>query len=149
MKDVDSRSTSGRAGLVVAVVALVAALAGSAIALPGSNTVDSGDIKNGAVGIKDLKIATLRVEGDGDVTQRRNVLGIDAPVGNVLCLNLKFKAKTGSATRAIDSGGDTTIPQIGVPPAPADLGCNAPFTDAVVQVPGQPDLNGTYANFIG
>lgn len=149
MKDAGSRSSSGRAGLVVGVVALVVALAGSAIALPGTNTVDSGDIKNGSVGIKDLKIATVRVDGDGDVIQRRNVVGTNAPVGNVLCLNLKFKAKTGSATRAIDSGGDLTAPQIGVPPAPAALGCPAPFTDAVVQVPGQPDLNGTYANFIG
>lgn len=31
-------------GLVVGMVALVAALGGSAIALPGTNTVDSGDI---------------------------------------------------------------------------------------------------------
>lgn len=140
---------SGRAGLVVGMVALVAALGGSAIALPGTNTVDSGDIKNGEVSVKDLKMATVRVEGDGDIVQQRNVLGTDAPVGNVLCLNLKFKAKTGSATRAVDSGGDSTIPQIGVPPVPALLGCDAPFTDAVVQVPGQPDLDGTYANFIG
>jgi hypothetical protein len=36
-------------GLVVAIVALVSALAGSAIALPGQNKVNSGDIKNGQV----------------------------------------------------------------------------------------------------
>jgi hypothetical protein len=149
MREAIGRAVEGRAALVVGVVALVAALGGSAIALPGKNSVDSGDIKNSQVSVKDLKIATVRVEGDGDIVQTKNVQGTDNPVPNTLCLNLKFKAKTGSATRAIDSGGDFTAPQIGVPPAPADLGCDAPFRDAVVQVPGQPDLNGTYANFIG
>ena len=149
MRDAIGRAVEGRAALVVGVVALVAALGGSAIALPGQNKVDSGDIKNGQVSIKDLKIATVRVEGDGDVVQTRNVQGTDAPVPNVLCLNLKFKAKTGSATRAVDSGADFTIAQIGVPPLPAQLGCDAPFRDAVFQVPGEPDLDGTYANFIG
>ncbi len=32
--------------MAVAFVALLAALSGTAIALPGTNTVDSGDIKN-------------------------------------------------------------------------------------------------------
>ena len=41
--------------LIVAIVALVAALAGSAIALPGKNTVQSNDIKKGAVKSKHLK----------------------------------------------------------------------------------------------
>lgn len=141
--------SEGRAALVVGIVALVAALAGSAIALPGNNSVNSGDIKDGQVSTKDLKIAHLRVDGSGNIVQRLNVRGIDKPVPNVLCLDLKFKAKTGSATRALDSGGDFTSPQIGIPPAPSELGCDAPFRDAVVQVPGQPDVNGTYANFLG
>jgi hypothetical protein len=142
-------AVEGRAALVVGIVALVAALTGSAIALPGNNSVNSGDIKDGQVSSKDLKIAYLRVDGDGDIVQKQNVRGIDKPVPNTLCLDLKFKAKTGSATRAVDSGGDFTIPQIAVPPLAAELGCDAPFTDAVVQVPGQPDVNGTYANFQG
>jgi hypothetical protein len=41
--------------LIVAVVALVAALAGSALALPGKNTVQSNDIKKNAVKSKQLK----------------------------------------------------------------------------------------------
>jgi hypothetical protein len=40
--------------LAVAFVALIAALSGTAIALPGKNTVDSGDIKKGAVKGKDI-----------------------------------------------------------------------------------------------
>jgi hypothetical protein len=39
----------------VAFVALVAALSGTAVALPGVNTVDSGDIKNGQVKGKDIR----------------------------------------------------------------------------------------------
>jgi hypothetical protein len=40
--------------MAVAFVALLAALSGSAIALPGTNTVDSGDIKKGAVKAADI-----------------------------------------------------------------------------------------------
>jgi hypothetical protein len=56
-------------GVVVALVALVAALGGTAVALPGKNTVDSGDVKAnaikasdiaaGAVGGSEVKEATL------------------------------------------------------------------------------------------
>lgn len=42
-------------GVVVAIVALVLALTGSAIALPGRDSVNSGDIKNNTVRSKDLK----------------------------------------------------------------------------------------------
>ena len=41
--------------MAVAFVALVAALTGSAVALPGKNKVDSGDIKNNTIGSGDLK----------------------------------------------------------------------------------------------
>jgi hypothetical protein len=91
----------------------------------------------------------LKVSPSGTVVQTKNVQGTDFPVPNTLCLNLRFKPKTGSAARSIDRGGDFTAPQMSVPPGPTQLGCEAPFRDAVVQVPGQPDLNGTYANFDG
>jgi hypothetical protein len=41
-------------GLTVGVVALIAALSGTAVALPGRNTVDSGDLKRGAVKTSDI-----------------------------------------------------------------------------------------------
>ena len=50
--------------MAVAFVALLAALSGTAIALPGTNSVDSGDIKNGAVKTKDIKNNDVR---SGDV----------------------------------------------------------------------------------
>jgi hypothetical protein len=46
--------------LLVATVALVAALAGSAIALPGRNTVHSDDIARGAVKGKDIAKAAIK-----------------------------------------------------------------------------------------
>jgi len=42
-------------GMAVAFVALLAALSGTAVALPGKNTVNSGDIKNGQVKSADIK----------------------------------------------------------------------------------------------
>jgi hypothetical protein len=44
---------------MVGLIALVAALAGTAIALPGKNSVDSGDIKKNAVRGKDAKESTF------------------------------------------------------------------------------------------
>ena len=40
--------------MAVAFIALLAALSGTAVALPGKNTVDSGDIKKGAVKASDI-----------------------------------------------------------------------------------------------
>jgi hypothetical protein len=51
-----SRIPRPSAAMSVALIALIAALSGTAVALPGSNTVDSGDIKNGQV--KRVDIAT-------------------------------------------------------------------------------------------
>jgi hypothetical protein len=149
MKKLMTSATPGRVGLAVGVLALVVSVSGQAVGLPGTNKVDSGDIKNGQVKLVDMKEAHLRVGPTGAVIQTKGVLGTNEPVGNVLCLNLKFPARAGSATRTIDSGGDFTAPQIGLPPLPAELGCPSGFQDAVVQVPGQPDLNGTYAQFFG
>ena len=46
--------------MAVAFVALLAALSGTAIALPGTNTVDSGDIKNSTVRSKDVRNNNLK-----------------------------------------------------------------------------------------
>ena len=148
MRKLFSSSNAGRVGLAVGVLALVAGTTGAAVGLPGRNSVDSGDIKNGAVTVQDLKIAFVRVNATGGVSGK-GIKGVDKPVPNVICLDLAFVPKTGNATRAADSGGDFTAPQIGLPPLAAQVGCQAPFTDALVQVPGQPDLNGTYAQFFG
>jgi len=57
--------------LLVAVIALVAALAGSAVALPGKNKVDKNDIKKGAVTKKAIKkgAVTKKALKSGAVTE--------------------------------------------------------------------------------
>jgi hypothetical protein len=53
MRDFLARRSPSPA-MAVAFVALLAALSGTAVALPGRNTVDSGDIKRGAVKSSDI-----------------------------------------------------------------------------------------------
>jgi hypothetical protein len=48
-------------GLVLACLALFASLAGAAGALPGKNTVDSGDVKPNSLKGKDIKESTLKL----------------------------------------------------------------------------------------
>ena len=57
--------------LLVAVIALVAALAGSAVALPGKNKVDKNDIKKGAITKKAIKkgAVTKKAIKKGAVTE--------------------------------------------------------------------------------
>lgn len=50
--------------MAVAFIALLAALSGTAIALPGTNSVDSGDIKNNTVRSKDIRNNNVK---SGDV----------------------------------------------------------------------------------
>lgn len=147
MRNTLSRATNGRAGVIIGIVALVAALGGSAIALPGKNSVDSGDIKNGQVKTKDMKIATLFIDNPSGVRSNAAVVAIDKPAGDqVYCLQLSFKPKTGSATRSANAA-SFAIPEIAIGTLAASL-CGAGY-EAAVQVPGQPTSDGTYANFIG
>ena len=132
---------------VLATIALLVALGGSAIALPGKNSVDSGDIKNGQVKTKDMKIAWLFIDNPSGVKKNAAVTGITKPAGDqVYCLQLSFKPKTGSATRSANAA-SFVIPEIAIGALAAGL-CGAGF-EAAVQVPGQPTSDGTYANFIG
>ena len=58
------RPSTGGAGLIVALIALVLAVSGPAIALPGKNSVDSGDIKKNAVKSKHLAASALKCPGN-------------------------------------------------------------------------------------
>jgi hypothetical protein len=49
-------------GSAIAMVALFVALSGTAVALPGSNTVNSGDIRNNAVRSADLRNNDVRTQ---------------------------------------------------------------------------------------
>ena len=58
MRRLFARAPSPAAAL--AFIALVAALSGSAIALPGTGSVDSGDVKNNAIRTKDIRNNDVR-----------------------------------------------------------------------------------------
>jgi len=77
------RRPSGATG--VAFLALVAALSGTAVALPGTNTVDSGDIKNNSVRSKDLR--------------NNDVRGKDIRTGAVSSSDLRNDGVTGTDVR--------------------------------------------------
>ncbi len=114
--------------------------------------MDTGDIKNSDVSVKDLKIAYVYISPEDQVKASKNVKGTDFPGAQeqVLCIDLKFKPKTASATRAPNSGGSDpfTPPHVGIPPVAGSL-CNAPYNDGIIQVPGSDSSGGTYANFFG
>jgi hypothetical protein len=59
--------------MAVAFVALLAALSGTAIALPGTNSVDSGDIRNNTIRSKDIRNNNVR---SGDI-RNGTVTGTD------------------------------------------------------------------------
>ena len=86
------------AGLVVAVVALVFALSGAAVALPGKNKVDKNDIAKNAVTSKALKNGAVTGPklGAGAVTEAK--LGGGAVTGAKLADNAVTGAKVDEAS---------------------------------------------------
>ena len=58
--------------LVLSAVALFTALSGAAVALPGSNTVNSGDIVDQTVKARDMKTASVKADEIGEGIQSRS-----------------------------------------------------------------------------
>ena len=77
------------AAMIVAVIALVAALAGSAVAMPGKSTIDKNDLKKGAVRAKALKTGSVSNPklADGSVSSTKiadgQVATVDIADGSV------------------------------------------------------------------
>lgn len=78
--------------MAVAFVALLAALSGTAIALPGKNTVDSGDLRRGAVKNPDL----ARNAVTGAKTRNSSLSGPDIRNGGVGSADIANDALTGT-----------------------------------------------------
>ena len=121
-------------GLVVGVVALIAALSGTAIALPGKNTVDSGDIKKGAVKTSDIARGTVQtltgtkvnyrasqnsaarqIYGDGTVR-----LTASCGAGGALTLNLHTLVDN-AAVQSFGGGPDTVDPDFDKADSPVTI----------------------------
>ncbi len=71
-------SSTGRAGLIVALIALVLAVSGAALGLPGKGSVDSGDIKRNAVKAKHIKNGHVRAAEIAAAAVANAELGADA-----------------------------------------------------------------------
>jgi len=108
--------------MVVAFVALLAAVGGSAVALPGKNTVDSGDLKKGAVKRADIaknavngkKIAKNSItgrevkEGTLGKVKRAQSANVAGSVGGVTFRPFRYVSEgTGDPTPILDFGGLT------------------------------------------
>lgn len=95
--------------LVISLVALFAALSGAALALPGTETVNSGDIKNEAVKSVDLKDGKAVASADvvdqtitGQDVQDESLQSVDVQDGTLLSSDVADQALTGN-----DVAGDT------------------------------------------
>jgi hypothetical protein len=95
--------------MAVAFVALLAALSGTAVALPGTGSVDSGDIKNNAVRSKDIRnnnVSTRDLRDGtvtGDDTQDDSLTGLDldeSTLGQVPSANTANTASTANSVAA-------------------------------------------------
>jgi len=108
--------------MVVAFVALLAALGGSAVALPGKNTVDSRDIRKGAVKRSDIarnavngrKVAKSSItgrevkEGTLGKVRRAESATVAGSVGGVTFRPFRYVNEgTGDPTPILDFGGLT------------------------------------------
>jgi hypothetical protein len=100
----------------VAFVALLAALSGTAIALPGTNSVDSGDIKNGTIRGKDIhrnavtgkKVKNRSLTG-ADVKDNR-LTGVDINESTLGQVPSATSANTAnSAKSAVSAGNSSTV----------------------------------------
>lgn len=74
-------------GTVIAIVALIVALAGTAAALPGRNTVNSGDIKSGAVKrsdqARDQRTEWALIDLDsGTIVKQSGGISLESPGAN-------------------------------------------------------------------
>ena len=88
--------------MAVAFVALLAALSGTAIALPGKNTVDSGDLKNGVVSTKDIKNNNVR----GRDVRNNTLTGADineSTLGQVPSANSANSANTANSANSANT----------------------------------------------
>jgi hypothetical protein len=101
----------------VAFVALLAALSGTAVALPSTNTVDSGDIKNNAVRSNDIRNNNVSSRDlrngtvTGTDTRDDSLSGLDideSTLGQVPSANTANRANTATTANGVAADGVNT-----------------------------------------
>jgi hypothetical protein len=96
--------------MLVAVLALVVAATGVATALPGKNSVDSGDIANGEVSSKDLnrkaKARWVFVEGtSGDIFNQSGGISVDRAATGVYAVDFGSSVRNYAITATNNDAG--------------------------------------------
>jgi hypothetical protein len=124
--------------LVVAFVALLAALSGSAVALPGKGSVDSGDLKRAAVHRSDLAAGAVT----GRKVRDDSLTGADLDERSLAGVPLADRAGHADSAGRADTAGRAEAARTADRSAIADA-VAAPEPYHVVGAPGEPPfLNG-------
>jgi hypothetical protein len=105
--------------MVVSMIALFVALSGSAVALQGRNSVDSGDIKKNAVRSTDIKSPNGVRSND---VKNETLKGVDIGVGQVASADITDQSVTGTD---IENGSVGSADITDESLTPADLGANS------------------------
>ncbi len=145
--------------MLVAVCALVAAMAGSAIALPGKNSVKSNDIAPRAVKGKDIaaeavkpaKLDLIKVDGEAGplVTTSVPATDLGGPSVKVTVPETGLVAIYARGTGQINGGGAGALAQIHLfepnllPGAPRVLQFDTPTPELRISAPGVGQVDGT------
>ena len=146
-------------GLIVAIIAVVLALGGSAVALKGTNSVKSNDIAKGAVKGTDVASSAIKaqdldlVKVDGEtgpfVTTSGPAVDLGGPSVTVKVPETGLVAVYARATGQINGGGQNALAQIHLfeptllPGSPRVLQFDAPTPQLRITAPGTGDLDGT------
>lgn len=144
--------------MIVAVIALVAALGGSAVALQGKNSVKSNDIAPGAVKGKDIateavkpkKLDLIKVDGETGplVTVSGPAVDLGGPTTTVNVPETGLVAIYARATGQINGGGAGALAQVHLfeptllPGSPRLLEFDGPAPQLRISTPGTGDLDG-------
>jgi hypothetical protein len=145
--------------MLVAMVALVMALGGSALALPGKNSVKSNDIAANAVKGKDIATGAvkpqdldlIKVDGEAGPLPTASVPAIDlgGPSVTVHVPETGLVAIYARGTAQINGGGSGALAQIHLyepsllPSAPRIMEFSSPTPELRITTPGTGNVDGT------
>ncbi|MGH2952669.1 MAG: hypothetical protein ACRDK9_01430 [Solirubrobacterales bacterium] len=145
--------------MIVAVIALVLAMSGAALALPGKNSVKSNDIAPGAVKGRDIatgavkphKLDLIKVDGEAGPLPTASIPATDlgGPSVTVNVPHTGLVAIYARGTGEIDGGGENARAQVHLfeprllPNAPRVLEFDSPDPQLRISTPGVGMVDGT------
>jgi hypothetical protein len=159
MKTQPNRRPLPSPALFVAIIALVLAMGGSAVALKGTNSVKSNDIAKGAVRGADIATGAVKAQDldlikvDGEigpfVTASNTAVELGGPSVTVKVSDTGLVAIYARATGQINGGGNNALAQVHLfeptllPNSPRILQFDGTTPELRISAPGTGDLDGT------